>query len=283
MDVLSIQTALKKLGYYTGMLDGIAGKLTDKAIREFQKAQGLKVDGIVGPNTIKALAPSSKAPVIPAVEGTLLTAASLKRLWPNARPEIIAGVAASAGTALPMHKITTKKRLSDLMTTVSHESGGGRIYEENLNYTKASRIAQVWPSRFTVASAAPYVLNARALANKVYNGRMGNRVGTDDGWNYRGRGLIQLTGRDAYIAVGKLAKLDLVNNPSLATEPQNLLPIACAFWTWKGLNDVSDGIRAVKTYPRGSLEAVTQIVNGGQIGLADRRSWQAKWKRELGL
>lgn len=86
---------------------------------------------------------------------------------------------------------------------------------ENLNYTTAARIRAVWPSRFkTNAAAQPYVRNPTALANKVYNGRLGNRSGTNDGWNYRGGGLDQLTGRENY------AKIGISNHPEKITEPE---------------------------------------------------------------
>lgn len=278
MDVRAIQEALKAKGFYTSNVDGIAGTLTRDAIKAFQRANALKVDGIAGPRTLTVLFPASKTVAsIPLVEGSLLTAARLKRMWPNGKPEIIAGVAASAGTVLPLYGITTNLRLLHLMTQISHECGGGRIVEENLNYSKASRIAEVWSSRFTTASATPYVMNARALANKVYNGRMGNRVGSSDGYDYRGRGLIQITGRDAYRTIGKITGLDLEKHPSLATEPANLLPIACAFWKWKNLNPLCTNTSDV------TLVAITKKVNGGTNGLTDRRAWHAKWKRELGL
>ncbi|MCR5875186.1 hypothetical protein LRS10_13895 [Phenylobacterium sp. J426] len=93
---------------------------------------------------------------------------------------------------------------------------------ENLNYTTAERICAVWPSRFpTVASAAPFVRNAKGLANHVYNGRMGNRPGSNDGWDFRGRGQAHITGREMYAKLD--AELDLggelVRNPDLALRP----------------------------------------------------------------
>lgn len=279
MDVRSIQDALRKAGFDPGLIDGIAGKRTREAIVAFQRANGLTVDGIAGPETLGALFPKSAAPAQlgPVEDGVLLSAARLKRMWPRGKAEWITAIAASSGTVLPLHGITTRVRLCHFMAQVSHECGGGTIAEENLYYS-AARMTQVWPSRFrTVAAAQPYAQNGRALANKVYNGRMGNRPGTDDGWNYRGRGLIQITGRDGYAQVGKIAGLDLVSNPSLANEPANLLPVAAAFWTWKGINK-----RATDTSDA-ALIACTKIINGGTNGLADRRSWFAKWKRELGL
>lgn len=280
MDVRSIQEALRKAGFDPGLIDGIAGERTRQAIIAFQKANGLKPDGIAGPGTLGVLFPKSAVPPLldPIDSGAILTVARLKRMWPRGKAEWITAIAASSGTVLPMHGIATGVRLCHFMAQVSHECGGGTIAEENLYYS-AVRMTQVWPSRFrTVAAAAPYAQNGRALANKVYNGRMGNRPGTDDGWNYRGRGLIQITGRDGYAQVGKIAGLDLVGNPSLANEPGNLLLVAASFWTWKGLNKRADaGLNDA------ALIACTKIINGGTNGLADRRTWFAKWKRELGL
>lgn len=105
-----------------------------------------------------------------------------------------------------------------ILATAYHETGLNMSPNvENLNYTSADRIRAVWPSRFSsVSAAAPYVRNPKALANKVYGGRMGNRPGTDDGWNYCGRGQVHLTGRDNYIKAGKALGLDLVGSPDLA-------------------------------------------------------------------
>lgn len=280
MDVRSIQEALAKAGFDPGQLDGMAGRRTKTAIEDFQRANGLRVDGIAGPHTLGALFPKRVEifdEIMPKIE-TGLTATRLKRMWPRGKPEWMAGIIASAGTVLPLHGITTLPRLCHFMAQVSHECGGGTIAEENLFYS-AVRMTQVWPSRFrSVAAAAPYAQNGRALANKVYNGRMGNRSGTDDGWNYRGRGLIQITGRDGYAQVGRIAKLDLVGHPSLANEPGNLLLVAASFWTWKGLNK-----RADAGLSDAALIACTKIINGGTNGLADRRHWFVKWKKELSL
>jgi len=100
-----------------------------------------------------------------------------------------------------------------VLATAFHETGGKmQPIEENLTYTSAARIRQVWPSRFaSVAAAQPFVRNPRALANKVYGGRMGN-TGANDGWRFRGRGLVQITGRDNY------KKYGLGDNPDAALE-----------------------------------------------------------------
>lgn len=105
-----------------------------------------------------------------------------------------------------------------ILATGYHETGLAMSPNvESLNYTTASRIRAVWPARFaSVAEAQPYVRNPKALANKVYNGRMGNRSGTDDGWNYRGRGQVHITGRDNYLKAGSAIGVDLVGSPDLA-------------------------------------------------------------------
>jgi len=107
-----------------------------------------------------------------------------------------------------------------LLATTAWETGRAMQPKiENLTYTSASRIAKVWPSRFAnLAEAAPYVRNPKALAIRVYGGRMGNRSGTEDGWTFRGRGLSQITGRDNYARLGKLLGIDLVGDPDRALD-----------------------------------------------------------------
>lgn len=108
--------------------------------------------------------------------------------------------------------------LAYCLATAFHETGQKmQPVVENLNYTSAARIRQVWPSRFpSEAAAKPFAGNPQALANKVYGGRMGN-VGVDDGWTYRGRGFVQITGRDNYARAGRKLLADLVRRPELAT------------------------------------------------------------------
>jgi putative chitinase len=105
------------------------------------------------------------------------------------------------------------------LATAWHETGRKMVpVQENLNYTTADRIKKVWPSRFkTVEAAKPFVRNPRGLANKVYGGRMGNTQ-TDDGWDYRGRGFVQITGHDNYQRAGGHINVDLVRRPDLALE-----------------------------------------------------------------
>jgi putative chitinase len=200
----------------------------------------------------------------------------LMRLWPNGDqkiPGLRAGMIASAGEVFARFDATSPLVVAHIMAQVSHECGVGRDVVENLNYT-ASRMMQVWPSRFkTLEAAQPYAKNPKALANKVYNGRMGNRVGSDDGYNFRGRGGSQTTGREGYERLAKATGLDVVNNPDLVLEPQFFLLCAVADFVQCGCLPfaVADDVTGV-----------TRRLNGGAIGLAERKAWLAKWKAALG-
>lgn len=108
-----------------------------------------------------------------------------------------------------------------MLATVRHECGPDmQPITENMNYTSASRIAQVWPTRFTVESAKPYVRNPEKLGNKVYANRLGNGgPETGDGYRYRGRGIgAQFTGKINYEKFSRLFNVDLVNHPELALD-----------------------------------------------------------------
>ena len=154
---------------------------------------------------------------------------SLRRLWPQGDsrvPGLIAGIARSSRDVFAHYNIGTPQLVAHAMAQISHECGAGRDVVENMNYT-SNRMMQVWPSRFpTLATAQPYAGNPRALANKVYNGRMGNRIGSDDGWNFRGRGGAQTTGREGYQRVKKATGLDVIACPDLLIDPAHFLDCA---------------------------------------------------------
>ncbi|HQR98171.1 MULTISPECIES: glycoside hydrolase family 19 protein [unclassified Polaromonas] len=148
--------------------------------------------------------------------------------------------------------------IDDFLGQVLHESAGLTRFSENLNYS-ADRLCKVWPSRFhTLADARPYERNPEALANRVYGGRMGN-TDPGDGWRYRGRGPIQLTGKDNYRIVGDLMGQDLIGLPELMEQPRYALEAAIAWWE----DRIPDSML-------GDTEKVSHRVNGGLIGLADR-------------
>ncbi|NQU72116.1 MAG: glycoside hydrolase family 19 protein [Rhodospirillales bacterium] len=169
----------------------------------------------------------------------------------------------------------TPTRQNYFLAQIGHESGGLTITEENLTY-RAPRLRQVWQSRFKTLSAAEKCANnPEMLGNTVYANRMGNGPpNSGDGFHYRGRGYIQITGRDGYRKVGQIAGLDLVNHPERSAEPKNALLVACAFWQWKDINRICDTLNYV---------SVTRRINGGTNGLADRRAWLDKVRRVSGV
>jgi putative chitinase len=193
----------------------------------------------------------------------MITIDSVRRLYPDAPAGNVKAFAEQAPSLLAEFGISARPdRLHFFLAQIGHESGLV-LREENLNYS-ADRLRAVWPRRFpTAASTKGLAHNPRALANRVYGGRMGND-GPDDGWTYRGRGYLQITGKDGYRTVGRHSGLDLVAHPELAMALPHALRVACAFWAWKGLNAVCD---------TGDFTAVTRVINGGLTGLADRRAW----------
>lgn len=204
----------------------------------------------------------------------MLTADVLRQLYPNAPQGMINAFAQQAPTVFAAFGISkTQNRLHFFLAQIGHESGGKPI-SENLNYS-APRLRQVWPSRFpTEASTVGFAHEPEALANHVYGGRMGNGANNGDGWKYRGRGLIQITGKDGYQNTGansdgdgSLPKLNLVTTPDLALDPAAALQVACGFWAWKKINAKCDA---------GDFVGVTKLINGGTVGLQERFKWLQK-------
>ena len=152
-------------------------------------------------------------------------------------------------------------RAAHFLAQVLHESGGLVHTEESLWY-RAERLKAVWPRRFpTIAAAQPYAGNPQALANHVYNGRMGNAEGSNDGYNFRGRGLIQITGRDMYERIGEMLEVNLVDDPDQVIGALCAVPVAAAVWEIKGCNEAAD---------EDDVRAVTLKINGGLIGFEER-------------
>ena len=160
---------------------------------------------------------------------------TLGELYLRADEDRIQVFTAQNGGLFDRHGISASPiRLHFFLAQLGHESGGLTVVSENLNY-RAERLVKVWPSRFaSIDDALHCAGNPEKLANTVYSGRMGNGPpASGDGWRYRGRGYIQITGHDAYDNVGRLAGLGLVDEPDLAAQPANALLTACAFWERK--------------------------------------------------
>jgi len=195
---------------------------------------------------------------------------------------------ANAGKYLPSvqrackdYGIDTPQRVAGFLSQIGHESGGLAMVEENLNYS-AEGLANTWPRRFAAKRAdGSYEKNAKGrnlpnakalelhrnptkIANSVYASRMGNGdEASGEGWRYRGRGLKQLTGKNNYTLCGSALGKDLVADPDLLLEPLDAALSAAWFWSTNGLNALADV---------GDVEAMTKRINGGVIGLAQRKA-----------
>ena len=189
-----------------------------------------------------------------------ITAQQLLQILPNAGP--VAGVFVSAlNDAMARFKIHSRLRESAFLAQVGHESGQLRTLVENLNYS-AEGLIKTWPKRFNLVSAASVARKPEQIANIVYASRMGNGPAvTGDGWRYRGRGLIQVTGWVIYQACGEALNLDLLTKPELLEQPAYAALSAAWFWSSNGLNELADA---------GHFEAITRRINGGLSGQADR-------------
>lgn len=202
----------------------------------------------------------------------------MKRLWPHAKPELQQGIVDAAATVFPKYGLTTELSVAMAMGQFSEECGAGIETTENLNYTAAS-LVRVWPSRFNAARAAAYAHKPQQIANTVYNGRMGNRTGTDDGWNFIGRSGSQITGRDGYRAVAQKTGLDLLANPELANDPEHFLECSVADFVICGCLPYALSGDVTKT---SAMLNVGHIVPASRIiGYDQRVAWTDRWKRAL--
>ena len=162
-------------------------------------------------------------------------------------------------------QINTPLRLCHFLAQCGHESGNFKAVNENLNYG-AKGLRGIFPKYFpTDALAAEYERKPEKIANKIYGGRMGNGPeATGEGYKYRGRGYIQLTGKDNYSAFDKVVTEDITVNPDLVATKYPLLSAAW-YWNSRKLNEIAD-----KGATDAEVTAITKKVNGGTIGLADR-------------
>lgn len=177
-------------------------------------------------------------------------------------PKAVPGAREALEAAAWKHGLNHPLVLAHWLGQNHHESAGFSRLEENLNYS-AQRMTQVWPSRFpTIASAQPYANNPQALANKVYGGRMGNtRPG--DGWLFRGRGFKMITGADNYRALGYYERPDALKDVREAADA------SARFFVSAG---------GVALAMADDITGLTRKINGGLIGLDDRRLQTARAK-----
>lgn len=158
--------------------------------------------------------------------------------------------------------IATPRQQAGFIGQCSHECGNFKILEENLNY-RAATLMKLWPKRFpTQEIANSYERNPKKIANMVYASRMGNRdESSGDGYRFRGRGCIQLTGHSNYYHAGQALGIDFVKDPDLVATPTYAALTAGWFWSTHKCNELAEA---------GDWAGLTKKINGGTIGLADR-------------
>lgn len=159
-------------------------------------------------------------------------------------------------------EINTPRQRAAFIGQCGHECGNFKVLEENLNY-RAGTLMKLWPKRFpTQEIANEYEKQPKKIANKVYSSRMGNRdEASGDGYRFRGRGAIQLTGSDGYFHAGKALGVDFWANPDLVATPKYAALTAGWFWSTHKCNELAESANWV---------GLTKRINGGTIGLDDR-------------
>jgi len=185
------------------------------------------------------------------------------------RPVTAAKWAEIFSTTILSDTFSRADEVDDFLGQILHESGMLEKLEENLNYS-AGALMRTWPTRFNSETAIQYARDAVNIANRAYGGRMGNDE-PGDGWKYRGRGLLQVTGKDNYKAVGETLGIDLVENPDMLAQTEWALKSAIAWWE----GNIPDAIM-------GDTVRVSKRVNGGTIGLDHRIALTEKTNEAMG-
>lgn len=178
--------------------------------------------------------------------------------------------------------ISTPARQAAFLAQVLLESSEFHQLQEALSYS-TPRLRQVWPQRFPNDDmAAAFSHNPEKLANYVYANRMGNgNEASGDGWAYRGRGLIQLTGRDNYAHFSQAMQVDALGHPDLLQQPAGAALSAAWFWLSKGLNELAD--KTAGADGDAHFVELTKRINGGTNGLPQRRAYWARARQALGV
>ena len=252
---------VKKLQAKLGLgADGVFGSGTEAAVKKWQAANGLTADGIVGEGTWAKMFGEKQLitePSTPIVNAGPLKLENLKGHIPDA-------VIAQIPDAAKKFNISNPLRLAHFLAQCGHESAGFKAIQENLNYS-ADGLKKIFPKYFPGNLAEGYARNPEKIASKVYGSRMGNGdETTKEGYKFRGRGYIQLTGKDNYTKFAKFIGEDTVGNPDLVATKYPLASAAFFFDSNK-LWEICD-----KGADDATVTAVTKRVNGGTIGLADR-------------
>jgi putative chitinase len=253
---------VQKLQAFLGITaDGSFGPGTEKALKEWQAKSGLVADGIAGPATLEKMGITSAVPV--AESSTASIPASQFKLE-NLKGHIPDSVIAQIPGTAAKFNITNTLRLAHFLAQCGHESGGFKAVSENLNYS-ADGLKKIFGKYFPGNLNESYARQPEKIANRVYSSRMGNGdESSGEGFKFRGRGYIQLTGKSNYSSFDKMVDEDIIANPDLVATKYPLMS-AAFFFNNNGLWSICD-----KGADDATVTAVTKRVNGGTIGLADR-------------
>lgn len=182
--------------------------------------------------------------------------------------------AAPLTAAMEQYEINTPARQTAFLAQIGHESNLLSAIVENLNYSAAG-LRAIFPRYFKDGEAERFARQQTKIANRVYANRLGNGdEASSDGWKYRGRGLIQITGKNNYKACGDALGLDLLAVPDQLLQPGPASMSAAWFWQSHGLNQLADA---------GNFDSITARINGGQNGRDSRRALWAMAKVSMGI
>lgn len=259
-DVKQWQEFLLRQGFAIGTADGSFGDRTFQATADFQQRNGLSSDGVVGPGTLAkakelgfvepetTVGGGNSAGRPTSVSSGSLTEQALAQIMPNLKADKRAAYFPFLTSAMAEFEINTPARQAAFLAQLAHESAEFRFMEE------------IW---------------GPTPAQKRYEGRrdLGNTQ-PGDGFRFKGRGPIQVTGRSNYRRYGDMLGVDLISNPQLAATPEVGFRIAGLYWRTNGINAMAD---------RQDIVAVTRAINGGTNGLEDRKKYYERAKRVLGV
>lgn len=254
---------VKKLQAKLGLAaDGVFGQGTAKAVKKWQIDNDATPDGIVGNETWSKMFGSTQIITEPAPSPVIsissVNGLNLKNLKGHIPDSVIAQIPDTASK----FQINTPLRLAHFLAQCCHESGGFKVTQENLNYS-ASGLKNIFSKYFPGNLSESYARQPQRIASRVYGGRMGNGIEpTGEGYKFRGRGFIQLTGKDNYDAFSKAINENLVSNPDLVATKYPLLSAAWFFQRCLSKCDLGSS--------REAITSVSKCVNGGTIGLEDR-------------
>jgi putative chitinase len=198
-----------------------------------------------------------------------IEASQILAISPACKPDVAEGLAQCLPAIFEQYAIDTPLRVAHFLAQTAHESEGFTHFVENLNYSAAG-LKNTFPKYFHQVSPTAYARNPEKIANHVYASRMGNgNEASGDGWKFRGRGMIQLTGRDNYTHFSNDAGKDAVQNPDLLSTPEGAAESAAWYWKERDINKPAD---------EDDVVTVTKLINGGILGLDERKALLVKAK-----